>query len=344
MYTTKYRPKTLKNFIGNKNAIQPFIRWLLEWDPSNKKQKCALVSGVNGIGKSLLVELLLYKHDYNMIHLSIDDDRNKETITETIKPLLKTKKTFNDQDNCLVISDIDSSVGDHGFIASIVECIKETQIPIICICDDRYSQNIKPILNYCFDIKLSKPSYDDIYVLVYNVVTNEKIKIGQSGVRKLYEQSNGDIRYILNALQMGVKTTNTSKNIQSTNIFDTSAKLFLMDLSLEEKWNYYWMAHDIHGLMVHENYINNTLVSKDVVKRLENLSYSADSLSDMDLLDATMDAELMPHIALNTIKATSNCNKKAQIKFPQMLGKIKTMNKNKSEKVEIDKIIFKKPI
>lgn len=344
MYTTKYRPKILGNFIGNKNIIQPFICWLLDWDPSNKKQKCALVSGVNGVGKSLLVELVLQKHDYNIIHLSIDEDRDKESITETIKPLLRTKKTFNDQNNCIVISDIDSSVGDHGFIASLVECIKETQIPIICICDDRYSQNIKPILNYCFDIKLSKPSYDDIYVLVYNVVTSEKIKIGQSGVRKLYEQANGDIRYILNALQMGVKCSDTSKNIQSTNIFDTTAKLFSMDLSLDEKLGYYWMAHDIHGLMIHENYINNTLVSKDIVKRLENLSYSADSLSDMDLLDTTMDTELMPHIALNTIKATTNCNKKMQIKFPQMLGKIKTMNKNKRDKVEIDRIKFKIPI
>ena len=63
MYTVKYRPTKLDDFVGNKNIILPFIRWLLDWDPSNKKTKCALVSGLNGIGKSLLVELLLKKHD-----------------------------------------------------------------------------------------------------------------------------------------------------------------------------------------------------------------------------------------------------------------------------------------
>ena len=109
MYTTKYRPNKLDDFVGNKNVIQPFIHWLLEWGANDKKSKCALVSGVNGVGKSLLVELILKKHDYNIINLSIDDDRDKETINETIKPLLKTKKTFNGQDNCLVVSDIDSS-------------------------------------------------------------------------------------------------------------------------------------------------------------------------------------------------------------------------------------------
>ena len=87
MYTVKYRPNKLEDFVGNKNIILPFIRWLLDWDPSNKKTKCALVSGLNGIGKSLLVELLLKKHDYNIINLAIDDEKDKETINCIIKPL-----------------------------------------------------------------------------------------------------------------------------------------------------------------------------------------------------------------------------------------------------------------
>ena len=66
-----------------------------------KKEKinATLVSGVNGVGKSLIVELILKKHDYNIINLSMDDDRDKETINQTIKPLLKTPRTFNGQSN-----------------------------------------------------------------------------------------------------------------------------------------------------------------------------------------------------------------------------------------------------
>jgi replication factor C subunit 1 len=131
----------------------------------------------------------LNTNDFNIINLSIDDDRDKETINKTIKPLLKTKKTFDGKENALVVSDIDSSGGDYGFISCLTECIKETEIPIICICDDRYSQNIKPILNYCYDVKLTKPTYDEVYVLIYKVVTAEKIKISKSRVDKLYEQS-----------------------------------------------------------------------------------------------------------------------------------------------------------
>jgi replication factor C subunit 1 len=150
MFTTKYRPKKLQDFVGNKSSIQPFIQWLLEWEPSSTKNKCALVSGLNGVGKSLLVELMLFKHDYNSIYLSIDDEHSKEYMNQNIKPLLKTKKNIRGQENVLVVSDIDCANG-YGFIGTLVECIKETQIPIICICDNRYDQSIKPILNYCFD-------------------------------------------------------------------------------------------------------------------------------------------------------------------------------------------------
>ena len=275
-----------------------------------------------------------------MINLSIDDERDKETINRTIKPLLRTKKTFDGRNNALVVSDIDSG-GDYGFISCLTECIKDTQIPILCICDDRYSQSIKPILNYCFDVKLSKPSYDDVYRLIYKVVTTEGIKIGKSRVEKLYEQSNGDIRYILNALQLGMKKSDTSKNIQSSNIFDTTGKLFNMELNMDEKVNYYWMAHDIHTLMVHENYIGNTLSSRCDAKRLENIAYSADSLSDVDIFDSMFDFGLSSYVALNTVKATIKCNKKGQIKFPQFLGKISTMNKNKREKVNYESVKFK---
>ena len=337
MFTTKYRPKKLEDFVGNKSSIQPFIHWLLEWDPNNKKTKCALISGLNGVGKSLLVELMLKKHDFNIIHLTIDEEHTKEYFNQNIKPLLKMKKTVNGQENALLVSDIDCASG-YGFIASLTECIKETQIPIICICDNRYDQSIKPILNYCFDIKLGKPSYDDVYKLIYKIVTTENIKISKSGVDKLYEQSNGDIRYILNALQLYNKKTDTSKNIQSANIFDTTGKLMSQETSLDDKTRYYWMAHDIHTLMIQENYVSCTLNAIDDVTRLENIAYSANALSDVDVLDSVFNFELEPYIALNTIRATAKCTKKAQIKFPQFLGKTSTINKNKREKLDYERV------
>ena len=331
MYTSIYRPKNIDNFVGNRQLIQPFIRWLLEWD--SNKYKCALVSGLCGIGKTLLVELILKKHDYNIINISSDNDRNKEYIKNVIKPLTSTKKTFDGQENVIVFNDIDSG-GDYGFIGSLSELIKETKIPIICICDNRYDQSIKPIINLCFDIKMVKPTYKEIYVLMYNIVIKEKIRIKESEIKDLYDQANGDIRFMLNTLQFGLRKS--KKNVQASNIFETTGKLLSIDEPLDSKYDIYWLSNDLHLLMVQENYINNTLGVSDQLRKIQNIAYSADALSDADLLETQVNMtnwELEPHVALSTINAASKCNKKNMIKFSQYLGKISTINKNRRDAI-----------
>jgi replication factor C subunit 1 len=340
MFTTTYRPKKIEDFVGNKQNVQPFIQWLLEWDANDKKKKCALISGICGIGKSLFVDIMLKKHDYNAINLSLDDERDKEYMNTIIKPLIKTRKTFDGQENVLVVSDVDCG-GDYGFISCLTECIKNCSIPIICICDNRYDQSIKPILNYCVDFKMIKPAYQDVYRLVYNVVVKEKIRIKESEIKELYEQSNGDIRFVLNTLQFGSRKG--KKNIQSTNIFDTTAKILSMDETIDSKYDAYWLCNELHPLMVQENYINNTLAASNPVRKLENLSYSADSMSDVDLFDTYVNIpnwEFEPYVALNTIKAASKCNKKGMVKFPQFLGRISTMYKNRREKLNYEDVQF----
>jgi replication factor C subunit 1 len=338
MFTTVYRPTNLTEFVGNKNIIQPFVKWLLDWNENDKKNKCALVSGLCGIGKDLIVDLLLSEYNCNKIELNQDDEIEKDYIHNTIK----TKKTFDNKQNVLVITDIDSS-SELGFITDL---IKNSKIPIICICNNRYDQSIKPIVNYSLDIKMTKPTYQEVYVLLYKVVIAEKIKIKESMLRELYEQSNGDIRFILNNLQLNLfsksllKTKNNSKNIQSANVFETTGKLMSMDDTIDSKYDTFWLSNNLHPLMVQENYINNTFNVSNEYKKSYNLAYSADALSDSDLFATEVNMtnwEFESYVALSTINATSKCNKKTMIKFPQYLGKISTINKNKKTKLDYDK-------
>jgi len=338
MYTSKYRPNKIEHFIGNKEIVRPFIEWLLEWD--NNKNKCALISGPYGIGKTLFVEIILKKHDYNIIDLTLNDERNKDFMTNMIKPIIKNKTTFDGQMNALVVNEADVG-NDYGFISSLIECIKETKIPIICICADRYDQNIKPLLNYVIDFKMKKPTYKEVYTLLYNIVVTEKIKIKETELKDLYEGSNGDIRFILNTLQFGMR--NGKKNIQSSNVFETCSKLLSIDETIDSKYMTFWLSHDLHPLMIQENYINNTFGVQDQVKKLGNLCYSAESLSDMDLFESQVNItnwELEPYLALNAIKATTKCNKKTMIKFPQFLGRTSLMNRNKKNIMDYDDIKF----
>ena len=67
------------------------------------------------------------------------------------------------------------SAGDRGGIADLIASIKISKIPIICICNDRYSQKLKSLVNYCMLLSFRKPTKQqvflaDVYILFFLLV------------------------------------------------------------------------------------------------------------------------------------------------------------------------------
>jgi len=348
MFTQKYRPTCSNDIIGNKNNINNFITWIKEWDENNK-YKCALISGNSGIGKSLSIELILKEFQYCVIELNSDEERDKNYINTKIKPLLHMKKTLFNKKNILVINDLDCS-NDYGFLSTVIECIKETKIPIICTCNDRYNQSLKTIVNYCFDIKFSKPATSEIFKFICNIVKKENIKMNENQIRDMIENDNNDIRNILNNLQLlSYSKTNDfikNKDLTQLNLFEITNIMFSKGCENHEKYKMFWLDSDIIPLMIHENYISNISKQKCEALQLEKLSSSIDCISNIDLFDSKiemMNWELMPYVAYNSIEATSHCTSRSKINFSSFLGKTSKKGKNKKTVGEIcDKLLLPK--
>ena len=62
------------------------------------------------------------------------------------------------------------SAGDRGGIADLIASIKISKIPIICICNDRYSQKLKSLVNYCLLLSFRKPTKQQVFVLISIIV------------------------------------------------------------------------------------------------------------------------------------------------------------------------------
>jgi DNA polymerase III delta prime subunit len=236
----------------------------------------------------MMVDLLLQKYNYNKISIYSDSD----------KPLINQKTSFKNNNiikNAIVIHDIDTW-------SFPVEYIKTSSVPIICICNNKYDKHVKSIIGYCLEIPMYKPYFNEILYLKKSYTIDEKI------LRQLYDSSNGDIRYILNVLQLGIVET---KDMNNSNIFQTTELLFSKK-SLEEKDIIYW-ANDLHPAMIQENYI-----SKD----FEKLADAADYLSVSDIFDQKIQESKM--FEFDGYKEFSilgaSCNTPLSIKFPKHLG------------------------
>jgi replication factor C subunit 1 len=339
MLSQRYKPTGINEIVGNKNNINAIQQWISNIENNLKNtKKCLLVSGNTGIGKTLSVDLILKSLKYNIVELNSDDERDKEYIKSNIKPMLQVVKTVFGKKNALVVNDLDC-LSDYGFISALIDCIKDTKIPIICTCNDRYNQAFKTFANYCEDIKFRNPSTNDIYNFINPIYKKEKIIISEVNARILIENSNNDIRNTLNNLQLYNHKSEIKSDKDSTQIgiFDMANIMLSQTSDFEKKYKTFWLDSDLSPLMVHENYINNTIKStnnseENKLKNLDNLFAAANCLSNIDLFESDIEAtnwDLMPHIAVNCISSTVNCHTKAQIKFPGFLAKTSTKGKNK---------------
>ena len=359
MFVDKYKPQNLENIIGNKQCISGLQSWFEQWNTENKntnqeskeiskgkenksKNICALLSGPSGIGKTLTVELFIKKYDLNPITLGPDDKVDKEYILKTIIPSLQNKKSYSKKNNIFVIHDIDC-YDDYGFISYVINCFKETKIPVIATCNNRYDQSLKPITPYCFDVKFQKLSMNDIIQFLKPIIKLEGISINEIKIKQLIEDFDYDLRSVLNNLQLynakASSTLNTSTNGKdktNSNIFEITKLFMSQNIEIDEKQTLYWLNNDIIPLMIHENYPFNNIKMKNDAIYLNNISTSIASLSDLDIFEKEIHTngtwELLPYTAWLSVKSVENCHAKGQIKFTSFfekrVSKKPTMNIN----------------
>lgn len=71
----------------------------------------------------------------------------------------------------LIMDEVDGmSAGDRGGVADLILSIKMSKIPIICICNDRYSQKLKSLVNYCLLLSFRKPTKQQVLSSFFSLI------------------------------------------------------------------------------------------------------------------------------------------------------------------------------
>lgn len=66
----------------------------------------------------------------------------------------------------LVMDEVDGMAGneDRGGIQELIQLIKNSKVPIVCMCNDRSHPKMRSLVNYCFDLRFSRPRVEQIKV------------------------------------------------------------------------------------------------------------------------------------------------------------------------------------
>ena len=148
LWVEKYRPKTISDIIGNKEAKTTFIAWLKN---KRRRKKAVLLYGPAGIGKTTLASAAANQFGYSIIEMNASDTRTKKTINKIGKPATSyvslDRFTSETKGNILFLDEVDGVFGqqDRGGIPAIIKIVDESLIPVIMAANDPDLRKIRPL-------------------------------------------------------------------------------------------------------------------------------------------------------------------------------------------------------
>ncbi|XP_021756204.1 replication factor C subunit 1-like isoform X2 [Chenopodium quinoa] len=332
-WTEKYKPKVPNEIIGNQKLVKDLHDWLSHWDEqflhnkgkrkresNSAEKKAVLMSGTPGIGKTTSAKLVSKMLKYEIIEVNASDNRGKAdsqigkgiggSTANSVKELI-SNKSLGDLDRLkhpktvLIMDEVDGmSAGDRGGVADVIASIKISKVPIICICNDRYSQKLKSLVNYCSLYNFRKPTKQQMAKRLLQIANAEGIQVNEIALEELAERCNGDMRMAVNQLQymslsMSVikyddirqRLLNNAKD-EDISPFTAVDKLFGYNggkLRMDERIDLSMSDLDLVPLLIQENYINYrpSSIGKDDsgMKRMSSLARVAESIADGDIIN-----------------------------------------------------------
>lgn len=223
-WTEKYRPKTLKDVVGNPSATNEMLSWAKSWDMGIPEKKALILIGTPGVGKTTSAEALAIDMGWGIVEMNASDQRTGDIIRD-IAVRGANSNTFDSNGNYLdvknggrkliVLDEADNLFGsvDKGALPAINELIKTTKQPVILIVNDFYalSKKSSAIKTDTIQITFRKPTSRAIVAALAAIAKKENITIDTGVLDRITSNSNGDMRAAIRDLEsLGLGTQNIS--------------------------------------------------------------------------------------------------------------------------------------
>ena len=380
LWINKYKPIHLNDIIGNKDQIINIKNWLENLH--TYKNQGIIISGNQGLGKTLSVKLLLEELGYIIKIINpneIKDYRICDDFNDYYNFVnsIHIKMQFGNNKKIALVFDETENITLTSEKKYIMEIYKKNNklkcFPLIFISNNQHSKLLNDLKKGCHEIIFSNPTNEELKYFIKKIMKCENIYFESDDIiDQLIIFSQNDIRRIINLLEelsfhskknkiSQVKMSEFIEKSREKNVdiglLKSTEKILNNYLDYDTIIKLYETEKVLLPLMIHENYLRKILYkSKDPTdKILENIVKISDSISRGDNIETSIYTDQNWYLqnihgfytCINTSywinKINSNNKIKTDdIKFSSDLNKTSLKNINKKNILNLSKIINNK--
>ncbi|MFH1256925.1 MAG: replication factor C large subunit [Candidatus Diapherotrites archaeon] len=201
LWTEKFFPKSLEEFIGNSEIAVEASNWAKKWADGIKQQPL-LFFGQAGAGKTSLAYLIARVNNWEVFELNASDFRSKDAI-ERLAGAAALNASFFSSRRLVLIDEVDGlQAQDRGGAGAIIQVLKESMNPVILTANDIYAdKKLAALRSAAKPLEFKKINYLSIAKRLKELLAFEKIPFEEEAVKEFAKNSEGDFRSALLDLQ-----------------------------------------------------------------------------------------------------------------------------------------------
>ena len=239
LWVEKYRPQTLKDYIGNdllKEKVQSYL--------DNNDVPHLLLYGKAGTGKTTLAKIIAQTIECDMMVINASDENNVETVRNKVKNFASGAgfKGFK----IIILDEFDYMTPNaQAILRNLMETFsRHTRFILTC---NYHEKIIEPILSRCQTFAVNPPSKKEVAVHVTEILNKEGIRYDIKDVADIISSFYPDIRRVMNTCQL--QSSKGELKVDKQTILQADFKNKIVDLlaSGEEKRNAYMQIRQIVG-------------------------------------------------------------------------------------------------
>lgn len=203
-WVEKYRPKYLKDVVGNKETVASLERIAQEGNMPHM-----ILSGLPGIGKTTSILCLareLMNNDPRLmrdavLELNASDDRGIDVVRNQIKQFAQKKVLLPpNREKVIILDEADSmTAGAQQALRRTMEIYSSsTRFAFAC---NQSSKIIEPIQSRCAILRYNKLRDEEVLEALQRIVKSEGVEATDDGLAALIFTAEGDMRQAINNLQ-----------------------------------------------------------------------------------------------------------------------------------------------